>query len=112
MTLSPEWEQAFANAVLVFILPPSWGELRSRLERRGEDSPEVIELRLQTHNNNLDLATETIDAAIRFGDGAWHGTHAERIGNPSACVECGGACEQALWHGHRQHVEHHEGKHE
>jgi len=39
-------KQAFANAVLIFILPPSWEELRSRLERRGEDSPEVIELRL------------------------------------------------------------------
>jgi guanylate kinase len=39
--------EAFANAVLIFILPPSWEELRSRLERRGEDSPEVIEMRLQ-----------------------------------------------------------------
>jgi guanylate kinase len=40
-------KQTFANAVLIFILPPSWEELRSRLERRGEDSAEVIELRLQ-----------------------------------------------------------------
>ncbi|MFN7855289.1 MAG: guanylate kinase [Acidovorax sp.] len=39
--------EAFANAILVFILPPSWEELRSRLERRGEDSPEVIEVRLR-----------------------------------------------------------------
>ena len=39
--------EAFANAVLVFILPPSWEELRSRLERRGEDSPDVIEVRLK-----------------------------------------------------------------
>ena len=31
----------------VFILPPSWEELRSRLERRGEDTPEVIEVRLK-----------------------------------------------------------------
>ena len=37
----------FANAVSIFILPPSWEELRARLERRGEDSPAVIELRLQ-----------------------------------------------------------------
>ena len=37
----------FANAISIFILPPSWEELRSRLERRGEDSPEVIELRLK-----------------------------------------------------------------
>ena len=38
--------KTFSNAVLVFILPPSWEELRSRLERRGEDTPEVIEMRL------------------------------------------------------------------
>ena len=40
-------KQTFANAVLVFILPPSWEELRSRLERRGEDSADVIEVRLK-----------------------------------------------------------------
>ena len=40
-------KQVFANAVLIFILPPSWEELRSRLERRGEDTPEVIEVRLK-----------------------------------------------------------------
>ena len=40
-------KKIFANAISIFILPPSWEELRSRLERRGEDSPEVIELRLK-----------------------------------------------------------------
>ena len=40
-------KQAFANAVLVFVLPPSWDELRARLERRGEDAPDVIDLRLE-----------------------------------------------------------------
>ena len=40
-------KKAFANAVLIFILPPSWEELRSRLERRGEDTPEVIAVRLK-----------------------------------------------------------------
>ena len=40
-------KRIFTNSVLVFILPPSWEELRSRLERRGEDSPEVIDLRLR-----------------------------------------------------------------
>ncbi|NML87198.1 guanylate kinase [Polaromonas sp.] len=40
-------KQIFRNAVLIFILPPSWEELRSRLQRRGEDSAEVIELRLK-----------------------------------------------------------------
>ena len=40
-------KRIFTNAVLIFILPPSWEELRARLERRGEDTPEVIELRLK-----------------------------------------------------------------
>jgi len=40
-------KRMYANAVLIFILPPSWEELRSRLERRGEDAPNVIELRLK-----------------------------------------------------------------
>jgi guanylate kinase len=46
--------RAFANATLIFILPPSWEELRSRLERRGEDSAEVIELRLS--NARIEMA--------------------------------------------------------
>ncbi|MES2483948.1 MAG: guanylate kinase [Pseudomonadota bacterium] len=46
--------KAFSNAVLIFILPPSWDELRSRLERRGEDAPDIIELRLQ--NAALEMA--------------------------------------------------------
>ena len=40
-------KKLFANAICIFILPPSWEELRSRLERRGEDSGEVIETRLK-----------------------------------------------------------------
>ena len=40
-------KKIFANAVTIFILPPSWDELRSRLERRGEDVPEVIDTRLE-----------------------------------------------------------------
>ena len=40
-------KQKFPNAVLIFILPPSWPELRARLMRRAEDSEEVIELRMR-----------------------------------------------------------------
>ncbi len=39
-------KQLFPNAVLIFILPPSWDELRQRLTRRGEDHPEAIAERL------------------------------------------------------------------
>jgi guanylate kinase len=37
----------FSNAVCIFILPPSWEELRSRLERRGEDAPDIIDMRMR-----------------------------------------------------------------
>ena len=40
-------KKIFANAISIFILPPSWEELRARLERRGEDTPEVIEVRMK-----------------------------------------------------------------
>jgi guanylate kinase len=40
-------KKIFTNAVLIFVLPPSWEELRSRLERRGEDTADVIDLRLR-----------------------------------------------------------------
>ena len=33
-----------------------------------------VDLRLFTNNNRVDIAGEGIDFAIRFGDGAWHGT--------------------------------------
>jgi len=38
-----------------------------------------VDLRLLTNNNKVDLAAEGLDYAIRFGDGAWNGTEAERI---------------------------------
>ena len=51
-------KRIFPNAVLVFILPPSWEELRSRLERRAEDSAEVIDLRLQNAATEMANARE------------------------------------------------------
>ena len=39
-------KQLFTQAVLIFVLPPSWDELRPRLMRRGEDQPEVIARRM------------------------------------------------------------------
>ena len=51
-------KKIFANAVLIFILPPSMEELRSRLQRRGEDSPEVIELRLENAAQEMARAHE------------------------------------------------------
>jgi guanylate kinase len=39
-------KQLFPHAVLIFILPPSWQELKQRLQRRGEDGPDVIAVRM------------------------------------------------------------------
>jgi LysR family transcriptional regulator of beta-lactamase len=38
-----------------------------------------IDLRLSTNNNRVDIAEEGLDFAIRFGDGAWHGTEADKL---------------------------------
>ena len=52
VALEIDWQGAlqikrlFPNAVLIFILPPSFAELRQRLQRRGEDNAEVIERRM------------------------------------------------------------------
>jgi guanylate kinase len=50
--------KTFSNAVMIFILPPSWEELRSRLERRGEDSAAIIELRLANAAEEMARAGE------------------------------------------------------
>ena len=65
-------KRIFNNAVLIFILPPSWEELRSRLERRGEDTPDVIELRLknaavemaQAHEFDFVIINELFERAV------------------------------------------------
>ena len=51
-------KRIFTNSVLIFILPPSWEELRSRLERRGEDAPDVIDLRLRNAAEEMAQARE------------------------------------------------------
>lgn len=38
-----------------------------------------IDLRILTNNNKVDLFGESLDCAIRFGDGAWRGIEAERL---------------------------------
>jgi guanylate kinase len=65
-------KRLFANAVLIFILTPSWEELRSRLQRRGEDTAEVIEIRLanaatemaQAHEFDFVIINQLFDKAL------------------------------------------------
>jgi guanylate kinase len=65
-------KKIFTNAVTIFILPPSWEELRARLERRGEDSATVIEVRLanaalevaHVHQFDFVIINESFDRAL------------------------------------------------
>jgi guanylate kinase len=73
------YEAMREHVVSVFILPPSIAALKSRLERRAEDSPEVIRRRLETArtelrhwsefdylivNDDLDAAFATLKAVL------------------------------------------------
>lgn len=46
-------KKLFPHAVLIFILPPSWDELRQRLIRRGDTEPEVIAQRMENARNEV-----------------------------------------------------------
>lgn len=60
VVLEIDWQGAlqikrlFPNAILIFILPPSYEELLQRLQRRGEDRPDVIDHRMD--NARLEVA--------------------------------------------------------
>ena len=68
------FEAARADIVSIFILPPSMKELKNRLERRAEDSPDVIERRLENakveieHWNEYQYPLINDDLEVCFGD--------------------------------------------
>ena len=49
-------KQLFGHAILIFILPPGWDELRQRLTRRGEDQPVVIDQRMANARTEVSQA--------------------------------------------------------
>lgn len=51
-------KKAMPDAVLIFLLPPSLAELRSRLEGRQTDAPDVIEKRLSKALNEIRIVGE------------------------------------------------------
>jgi guanylate kinase len=59
VVLEIDWQGAlqirelFPAAQLVFVLPPSWDELATRLRGRGEDLPEVIARRLENARHEV-----------------------------------------------------------
>ena len=71
------------------------GWLIPRLGQFQQQHP-YIDLRLLTHNNRVDLAGEGLDAAVRFGDGAWQGTRAELLLRAPLTPMCTPALAQRL----------------
>ena len=63
------------------------GWLLPRLDAFHAAHP-FVDLRLMINNNRVDLAGEGLDYAIRFGDGAWHGTEAVRLFEASLTPHC------------------------
>ncbi len=59
--------QAMAEAVLVFLEPPTWEDLERRLSGRGTETPEQVEMRLRTAREELDSA-EFFDHVIVNSD--------------------------------------------
>jgi LysR family transcriptional regulator, regulator of gene expression of beta-lactamase len=63
------------------------GWLMPRLKAFRETHP-FVELRLLTHNNLVDPASEGLDFAIRFGAGIWPATHNARLLDAPLAVLC------------------------
>ena len=55
------------RALAIFIMPPSVEELRNRLEKRGTDTPEVIQNRLDKATHEMSFAPQ-FDAVIMNDD--------------------------------------------
>lgn len=64
--------ETFPDAISIFIIPPSKATLRTRLESRGQDKPEVIDRRMQdatsecSHYNEFDylVVNEHFEKAV------------------------------------------------
>jgi guanylate kinase len=48
--------ESMPDAVLLFLAPPSWDDLESRLTGRGTESAEQVAIRLETAQHELDSA--------------------------------------------------------
>ncbi|NOW48712.1 LysR family transcriptional regulator of beta-lactamase [Novosphingobium sp. SG751A] len=77
--------RAVLNIGVVGTFATGW--LLHRLEGFARACPH-IDLRVSTNNNRVDIAAEALDFAIRFGDGAWHGTFAEPLFEASLTPLC------------------------
>jgi guanylate kinase len=88
------YETMRQHVVSVFILPPSAAALKSRLERRAEDSPEVIRRRLHTARTELRhwcefdhvIINDDLDRAFARLKAVLAAARCARIRNPAAGV--------------------------
>ncbi|MBC8058872.1 MAG: LysR family transcriptional regulator, partial [Rhizobiales bacterium] len=56
----------------------------------------LVDLRMFTNNNRVDLAGEGLDCAVRFGDGHWHGTEALPLMRAALAPVCAPAVAERL----------------
>lgn len=73
------------------------GFLIERLADFRKSHP-FVDLRLLTNNNKVDLWTESLDFAIRFGAGAWHGTQVHLLMRAPITPLCSPATAEGLRH--------------
>jgi guanylate kinase len=57
-------KRVFPEAVLIFIVPPSFPELEARLRRRGTDAEDVIARRLQAARFEIDAGLRDYDFVV------------------------------------------------
>ncbi|MBZ5714779.1 guanylate kinase [Nannocystis pusilla] len=85
------------DVVLVFILPPSLGELQRRLEARNTDAPEVIERRLRVARDELSHYGEYDYVIVNDDlDRAYAALRAIYIAETQRCARQRGAAEAVL----------------
>lgn len=51
-------KKRYKNAIFIFLLPPNMGELRGRIEKRGTEEKDVIDLRFNNAFKELDFVGE------------------------------------------------------
>lgn len=73
------------------------GWLLPRLPDFAAAHPQV-EVRVLTHNNRLDLSSEGLDLAIRFGDGDWQGLESTPILSAPFAAICAPSLARVLTH--------------
>jgi LysR family transcriptional regulator of beta-lactamase len=64
------------------------GWLIPRLDAFNAAHP-MVDMRILINNNRVDLAGESLDYAIRFGEGAWHGVEAVKLMDAPMTPLCG-----------------------